>query len=197
MEKELNKFRANLKKEQMASIEQLLYVLQQEYFALEPLEAINGSGMPLRIRSAQNIDLHTSTDIARRIVQAREAIENIAESLSWEGDSLIPPRPVTVQIVDQININNTDVVIKYDPKLGNIQIGIDALSLPENMFALRFQMAFRQAFIHMEAQALGKILGTNSETQELLEEKMNLLVGRGESFSELILFVQYERPVKF
>jgi uncharacterized protein YcbK (DUF882 family) len=198
MEKELNEFRSNLTQDQLNRIEKLLYVMQQEYLALEPLEAINGLDiLPLKIRSGYNLDQNSAIEIAGRIAKSREALENISESLSWESDTLLSHGPVSVQILDQISTENPNIVIRFDAHSGKIQIGRDALSLTEEEFALRLHKEFRNALVHTAARDLGKVLKTNRDSQDLLEEKMSNLAGKGEAFSELILYANMVEGLDF
>jgi len=181
MEREISDLRANLKEEQLKNIDGLLYIMQEEYLSLEPLEAINDLELlPFEI---QGSDVHPDVekDAAKHLAAAREGIGNILEHLSWDNDNLFSREPVSVKITE-------GSVLKYNEISDRIEIGEDALTLDQEAFSARLYKEFRKALIHRMAQDLGNMLGANRDTQDSMEGKMALIASKGTSLSEFILF---------
>ncbi len=180
-EREISKVRAELTEEQLKNIDSLLYIMQEEYLSLEPLEAIND--LKLLPFEFQESGAHPDVkkDAARHLAAAREGIGNILEHLSWDNDTLFSREPVSVKVTD-------GNVLKYDEVSDRIEIGEDVLALDQEAFSARLYKEFRKALLHRMARDLGNILGADRDTQDSIEAKMASIASKGTSLSEFILF---------
>lgn len=184
-ESRLQEFKRNLTDEQLIAVSELLGLLEVQYTALEPLEAVEELNfVPLKVTVETGLNEDITRKIALKIISAKEVAESALKGLFWKYDAIFSP-PIPTRITYQL-YNDPQRNLEYNSRSGDIEIGENTWGDSQEEFNLKLQEAILQAQLHRITSFLEKEIG--QEKAEELRDKISAMADKGVSFIDLLLF---------